>query len=96
MEIKLIWSEKAINKLESIINYLDTNWSPLIRRKFVNILEKKIEQIKLQPLSGRKSDIKKDLRKVLLTKHCYLIYRFSSKEIEIINFKDTRQKPNGN
>jgi plasmid stabilization system protein ParE len=96
MEIKLIWTENSLEKLETIISYLDESWSESVRKKFVNALENKIEQIISQPLSGIKSNIKKDFRKVLITKHCYLIYRFTGKEIEIINFKDTRQKPNGN
>ncbi len=42
MEIKLVWSNKAISKLELILDYLDSNWPESVRKKFIQSLDKKL------------------------------------------------------
>ena len=94
--MKLIWTDNAINNLETILSYLDLNWSEKVRKNFIAKLDNKIEQIKKFPESGIKTNAKTDLKKILITKHCYLVYKVKKNKILLINFKDTRQNSNGN
>jgi hypothetical protein len=52
-------------------------------------------QISLHPELFPKLEKYKHLRKVVVDKNSYLVYRFSKKNktIEIINFRGTKQKP---
>lgn len=63
---------------------------------FVDETEKKIDQIKKFPESGRKSTKVKGVRKVNIGKRNSMYYRVKTKFISILSFFDTRQDPDKN
>ncbi|MBS1493991.1 MAG: type II toxin-antitoxin system RelE/ParE family toxin [Bacteroidetes bacterium] len=95
MDFKIVWHSKAIDDLEKIIIYLQTNWSTRIRNNFSRSLKDKLQTLKKFPLSGTASG-KKHFRKKLITKHSYLVYKVFENRIEILFIKDTRQNTNAN
>ncbi|UZO80770.1 type II toxin-antitoxin system RelE/ParE family toxin [Aquimarina sp. ERC-38] len=95
MALKIVWTPKALEGLDSVLDYLDIHWTS----KEILILESKIEEFKSQvertpfiyPTTGKH----KYIRKAVLSKHNYIIYRIKpqKKVIEIIYFKASKQKP---
>ncbi len=95
MALKIIWTPKALEGLDEILEYLETHWT----KKEILILEEKIEDFKFRvqkypeiyPITNKQ----KSIRKAVLDKHNYFVYRVNSRRkiIELIYFKATKQKP---
>jgi plasmid stabilization system protein ParE len=97
MALKIIWSKRALNRLNLIMDYLKSEWSPKINREFLETVDNKIETLSLFPFAGKLVDENKNLREYLLTEHSYIVYRVTENSLHIINIKDTRQNSkNGN
>lgn len=96
MALKVVWSKRAKIRLNSIMNYLKAEWSTKINAEFLETVNSKVKTISLFPNIGEKTNKDKTLRQYLVTKHCYIIYEIGKTSIQIINIKNTRQKPNGN
>jgi plasmid stabilization system protein ParE len=64
-----------------------------VTQKFIEKLIKTINQIANTPSMCPESEIKKNVRRCVVTKHTILFYRVNKKEIEIITIQDTRQNP---
>jgi plasmid stabilization system protein ParE len=93
MSLHIVISERAEKNLEKIITYLQSEWSEGVKQKFISKLIKTINQIANTPSMYPESEIKKNVRKCVVTKHTVLFYRVNKKEIEIITIQDTRQNP---
>lgn len=95
MALKIVWTPRAEKGLKKTVDYLEEEWT---EKEILN-LEKKIRSIigliqkspKMFPATGKH----KNLRKGLIDKNNYIIYRIRPKKelIEIIYFRGTRQKP---
>ena len=75
MDYKLVWTQKAINNLEEILDYLIKNWSQKEVVQFKYKLSKQINLIlqfpKMFPVSGYNLQ----LRKAVLSKQTTLFYQ---------------------
>ena len=95
MALKIVWTPKAVSGLDSVLIYLEKEWT---RREILNLetrLSALLKQISLQPqLFPRTSEVR-NIRKALVDKNNYIIYRWEpdGEVIEIINFRGTKQKP---
>ncbi|MEM0517364.1 MULTISPECIES: type II toxin-antitoxin system RelE/ParE family toxin [Aequorivita] len=89
------FSDIAETKLEELTTYLLSKWSYKVKKDFLLKLNKKIEQIALQPESCPFSKESGGVYKCVVTKQNTFYYRirFELNEIEIITFFDTRQDP---
>lgn len=67
MALKVIWTPEAEDNFESIINYLEKEWSEKEIRKFVQKIQKIIMQIAINPNMFKASG-KEGIRKVVITK----------------------------
>lgn len=95
MALKIKWTPQAEKGLFNVLEYLEEKWT---KKEILN-LERKIEEFteriskypKICPPSAQKSN----LRKGLVDKNNYIIYRIQprKKVIEIINFRGYKQKP---
>ncbi|WP_010521200.1 type II toxin-antitoxin system RelE/ParE family toxin [Aquimarina agarivorans] len=95
MALKIVWTEKALEGLDEIIEYLETHWT----EKEILLLEQKIEAFKsrvkkypkIYPLLGKY----KNTHKAVLDKHNYFVYRYKprKKVIELVYFRASKQKP---
>jgi plasmid stabilization system protein ParE len=94
MALKIKWTPQAAKGLAIVIEYLEVEWT---FREILQLEENIIQvtnQISLFPELYPKSETSKNLHKALVDKNNYLIYsvNYKKENIEIINFKGTKQK----
>ncbi len=92
MALKVIWLPKAEHNFQSVIDYLEGNWTIKEVQNFVQLTDKTIQYIKVFPRLFRKSK-RKNVYEALITKHNLMIYQIRNNQIEILTFFDTRQHP---
>lgn len=78
---KIIITKRASSKLDSIIDYLQTEWSEKVKNDFISNLEKTFEQIQKYPNSFKKSQKIKGLHQVIVSKQTSYFYRFDKSTI---------------
>ena len=90
----VIWSEKAQQQINQIINYLLDNWSFEIADKFSDQMTKASEQLAQFPFSGKENEILSSLRELYVKPYHKLYYTVMDgrQEVYILNVIDTRQK----
>ncbi|THU40698.1 type II toxin-antitoxin system RelE/ParE family toxin [Niastella caeni] len=52
MEVKIEWTEPVLQDLETIVSYIEGEWSEAIADKFVELLLDKIKTLSGQPYMG--------------------------------------------
>lgn len=90
---EIVWSDFALNELQNTITYLEENWTKRELRILASRLESTLSLISKNPFIFQSSEIKKDLRRVIILKHNTLYYRLKNNKIEIISFFSNRQSP---
>ncbi|MBA4410068.1 MAG: type II toxin-antitoxin system RelE/ParE family toxin [Bacteroidota bacterium] len=90
---KVILSKRASNRLEKLLEYLESEWSYKVKKEFVDKLEKSINLIKKFPEGSQRSEIAKELHQLIVTKQTTLYYRYDSKFIRIVAIFDNRMDP---
>lgn len=89
----IILSKRASNKLNKLLEYLDTEWSKKVKIDFIKKLDKALSQIQKHPDSCQKSDAVIGLHMMIVTKQTSLFYRYDSKRITIVTLFDNRMDP---
>jgi plasmid stabilization system protein ParE len=92
--VEIIWSKEADNDLDKLKDYLLANWGQVVLTDFLEKLIESIELVSAKPNTFAKYTEHWNIRKVVITKHNTLFYRFESNRIEIVRIFDTRQDPN--
>ena len=90
---KILWTDFALNELEKTIEYLEENWTERELRNLAIEIEETLNLLSHNPNLFQKSDIKKEIRRVVVAKHNTLYYRINNNTIEIISFFSNRQSP---
>jgi plasmid stabilization system protein ParE len=90
---KLLWTENALQELNSIIAYLENNWTKKEIKKFSKRINKLLNLIQTNPELFPKTNIKKNIRKSILTKQNTIYYKFEDGIIYILSVFDNRQNP---
>jgi plasmid stabilization system protein ParE len=90
---KIFWTEFALSELEKTITYLEENWTEKELMNLAYEIEKTLSLISHDPTLFQVSEIKKDVRRVLVAKLNTLYYRVNGESIEIISFFSNRQNP---
>lgn len=93
MPKKIIWSPLAENDFEGILSYLAVNWNNEVANKFIDLTEKHLNKVSINPKQYPIVYSPKKIRKCVLTKHNSLYYREYKKRIELLRIFDTRQDP---
>jgi len=93
MHRKLIWSPLAEKDFANILEYLQLNWENKVLGNFIEITERMISQILLNPKQFPIINKKHKFRKCVLTKHITLFYKISLQSIHVLRIYDTRQDP---
>lgn len=93
MALKIIWTLQAESGLDNVILYLQTEWTSKEILKLELNIKQVINQISTYPDLYPKSALCKNLRKALVDKNNYIIYKVNldSEFIEIINFRSTKK-----
>lgn len=89
---KVIWTPRAKKTFQSIIDYLEKEWTEKEIANFVNETNHVISIAAKTPEAFRKSG-KVHIREALITKHNLLIYRVKGEEIYLLTFWTTRKNP---
>lgn len=94
MAFKIIWSPKAEDTFEKVIDYLQAEWTEKEIRKFVTETARVIHLVSVNPFLFRASE-KENIFEAIVTKHNLLLYQVNRKikTIELLAFFDTRQDP---
>jgi len=90
--MKVVLSAKATRQLEALLNYLEAQWSPKVRRAFQKRLDRYIKVIKKAPYAFPASKIFPDCRKCVVSPQTSLYYRVKNDVIQIIAVQDNRQE----
>jgi len=93
MHRKLIWSPLAEKDFANILEYLQLNWENKVLGNFIEITERMISQILLNPKQFPIINKTHKVRKCVLTKHNTLFYKISLQSIHVLRIYDTRQDP---
>ena len=90
---KVILSKRASNRLEKLIEYLESEWSLKAKKEFIRKLDKSLKQIQKYPDSCQQTDFVKGLHMSVVTKQTSVFYRYDSKSINIVTIFDNRMNP---
>lgn len=93
MALKIIWSEEADFNLDSIIKYLQSNWTEKELKNFSVKLDKQISLIAEFPLLYKHSKRLQGTRECVITNHNSLFYIVDKTSIYILSIWDNRQNP---
>lgn len=89
---KVVWLKKARNSFNDIVSYLRSDWTYEIAVEFHIRTYLVIDIIREFPEIGSLSKQRSVLRKFLITKHNYIIYRVYKNKLIIVDIVDTRKK----
>ncbi|MEX0981404.1 MAG: type II toxin-antitoxin system RelE/ParE family toxin [Bacteroidales bacterium] len=90
---KIILSKRAATKLENLLEYLETEWSIKVKKDFIKKLDRSFDLIKEFPESTEESNLKKGLRKCVISKQTTAYFQFDSETIKIVTIFDNRMNP---
>jgi plasmid stabilization system protein ParE len=90
-DYKLFWSNEAVNNLESILDYLQKQWSQKDVNNFKIQLKKQLDLILKFPKLFPKSDYNPRLRKAVLSKQTTIFYEISGRRINLVYLFNNRQ-----
>jgi plasmid stabilization system protein ParE len=89
---KVIWTPEAEKSFDSILIYLQENWSQRQIIDFIKKTDDVVQHIVRFPRSYRSAG-KEDVREALITKQNFLLYRVSAETVYLLFFWDTRKNP---
>ena len=90
---RILWTDFALKELEATIEYLLENWTEKELKSLASKIEETLELISMNPNLFLCSDVKKDIRRVVVAKYNTMYYRKIEDKIEIISFFSNRQSP---
>jgi plasmid stabilization system protein ParE len=95
MAYQIIWSPEAERSFDSIVNYLQTNFTEKEVANFIRTVNRRLLLMKQFPKTGNKLSKTSQRRKAVLHKRAILYYRIleRKKEVRLLTFFDTRQDP---
>jgi len=96
MEIKVFWTQTALNNLEDIFEYYKYNASIRIARRLVKEIVLSTIRIQNSPKIGRIEELLRDRKfeyRFIVVKNYKIIYWIEDKYIKIATVFDSRQNP---
>jgi plasmid stabilization system protein ParE len=90
---KLLWSDRALEDLRKIIDYLEENWTYREIQNFARKLDKRLDLIVSNPRLFPKTSNRKNIRKSVLSKHTVIYYELAKDSVTIATLFDPRQNP---
>jgi plasmid stabilization system protein ParE len=93
MALEIIWSKKADERFDSIIENIENQWGSIVTSKFVRKIFNFLEILSEFPEIGTIENIELNIRGFVIVKQLTLFYQIREEQIIILNFYDNRQKP---
>ncbi len=93
MARQVVWSPKAIEQLENILNYWQKrNGTKTYSKKLYNLFQQSLTRLSKYPDLGRQTT---NLTiKFIIVKDYYLYYSFDASELKVVALCDMRRNPN--
>ena len=83
---KILWTNHALKELEDTISYLEEKWTDKELQNLAIKMEETLLLISHNPNLFQVSEVKKDIRRVVILTYNTLYYRVKNNQIEIISF----------
>lgn len=95
MALKIVWTKRAIAGYDSIITYLEEQWTEKEVRNFVQQTEEFFRLLKEYPEMLQKTEKHKNMYRGPINKLTVLTYRVKPRKklIELINIRSARKRP---
>jgi len=93
MSRRIKLSRRSVRNLETLLDYLKSNWSLEVKNNFIKKLDSGLLHLGRFPESHPESDVKKGLHKYVLTKQTTIYYKFNTSSLLVVALFDTRQHP---
>ena len=93
MAYQIILKKRFTNKLVKLLAYLEKEWSHKVAANFLQKIDRRIQQLSGQPLTGISSERIEGVRSVFITRHNRLYYKVKGKKVIVLNMYDTRINP---
>ncbi len=90
-DFKVFWTDEAIKNLQSIMDYLDSQWTQREIDNFKKKLAKQIELIETNPKLFPVSEYNPRLRKAVLSKQTTIFYEIADRMIYLVYLFNSRQ-----
>ena len=90
-DFKVFWTDEAIKNLQSIMDYLDCQWTQREIDNFKKKLAKQIELIETNPRLFPVSEYNPRLRKAVLSKQTTIFYEIADRMIYLVYLFNNRQ-----
>ncbi len=90
-DFKVFWTDEAIKNLQSIMDYLDCQWTQREIDNFKKKLAKQIELIEKNPKLFPVSEYNPRLRKAVLSKQTTIFYEIADRMIYLVYLFNNRQ-----
>jgi plasmid stabilization system protein ParE len=90
MAYKIVSSKIFLRKVIALNSYLETEWNHAVATDFHSRLLKIILTVAEQPSISSPALKKKNVRRILITKHNRLYYRVNENSITLLTLFDTR------
>ena len=93
MAQEIIWTKRADQKFDKIIEYLMKEWDDKVTEGFVKRVFDFIDILKEFPEIGSIENKERKIRGFSLIKQINIFYKIKGDQIIILNFFDNRQNP---
>ena len=90
---KVSWTRRALNDLNSLIEFLEENWTEKEISQFAENLDHTIELISKNPKIFPASHKKPKIRKAVVDKNNVLYYRYEKQTVELLTLFATKRDP---
>lgn len=95
MALEIVWTKRATQGYDNIIEYLEANWTEKEISNFIKETNDFFDLLKTYPELLQSTGRYKSLRRGPINRYTILTYRVKprNKQIELINIRSSRQKP---
>jgi len=91
MALTIKWTKRARESFDTIVDYLEENWTEREIKNFIAESNKVVGHITVTPFMFRPSG--KGIHEAVIVPQCILIYRVQKKQIQLLVFFNTKQHP---
>ncbi len=91
MNIRL--STLAAYKTNLLLDFLEEKWSLKTKEKFIQKFTERLKALESNPEGFPKSEVRPELRKLIITKQTSILYKIAEDSIFIVTLIDNRQDP---
>lgn len=92
MELKIVWSKKAINNYIHILQYIQNNFGDNAAKKYQQNFEELITHLTHFPALGSLQVTKEKIRGIILYRRTTIFYKYDKEKIFILNVIDNRMR----